>query len=79
MTLCADGRGHPRLCAVGMHGLSTLSADGSVIREPCLAVAIAAGTPGGGFVFACACFGTTGIRGVWAGANRDPSGGADRR
>ena len=71
MTLCADGRGHPRLCAVGMHGLSTLSADGSVIREPCLAVAIAAGTPGRGFVFACACFGTTGIRGVWAGANRD--------
>ena len=26
-------------------------------------MAIAAGTPGRGFVFACACFGTTGIRG----------------
>ena len=42
-------------------------------------MAIAAGTPGRGFVFACACFGTTGVRGVWAGANRDPSGGTDGR
>ena len=56
--------------------MPTPCAGGSIIGEPCLAVTIAAGTPCGGFAFTRSCFGTAGIRWVWAGSDRYPPSGA---